>query len=246
MDYLTKYYKNLSEQLQEKVNYYTKLIETYSTIMPDPEGRYPGRKPRNPSHWDEPTEEPDMSDWKYPHPMPRPSDSGVWEDGGGKFPSPKPYPYPGGGKEKMPPVKPPFIGKEKVPPTKPPFGKEKKPIKGELFDREHLMGESTSMSENLGDKIMKSFLKFLNEESESNKRELERINQDRKDEGKPPFKTLDQALTYYEKEDEKARRKKLRENREVSKAGDYDDSDLPPKGPKNFEIIDKIDGSIAE
>lgn len=48
----------------------------------------------------------------------------------------------------------------------------------------------------------------INEESESNKRELERINQDRKAEGKPPFRTLDQALTHYEKEDERARRKK--------------------------------------
>lgn len=66
---------------------------------------------------------------------------------------------------------------------------------------------------------MKSFRAFLNEESESNKRELERINQDRKAEGKPPFRTLDQALTYYEQEDERARRKKLRENR------DFDDDE---------------------
>lgn len=50
---------------------------------------------------------------------------------------------------------------------------------------------------------------MVKEESESNKRELARINADRKAEGKPPFKTLDAALTYYEKEDERARKKKL-------------------------------------
>lgn len=50
---------------------------------------------------------------------------------------------------------------------------------------------------------------MMREESESNKRELARINADRKAEGKPPFKTLDAALSYYEKEDERARKKKL-------------------------------------
>lgn len=50
---------------------------------------------------------------------------------------------------------------------------------------------------------------MVKEESESNKRELARINADRKAEGKPPFKTLDAALSYYEKEDERARKKKL-------------------------------------
>lgn len=50
---------------------------------------------------------------------------------------------------------------------------------------------------------------MVKEESESNKRELARINADRKAEGKPPFRTLDAALTYYEKEDERARKKKL-------------------------------------
>lgn len=50
---------------------------------------------------------------------------------------------------------------------------------------------------------------MVKEESESDKRELARINADRKAEGKPPFRTLDAALTYYEKEDERARKKKL-------------------------------------
>jgi hypothetical protein len=50
---------------------------------------------------------------------------------------------------------------------------------------------------------------MVKEESESNKRELARINADRKAEGKPPFRTLDAALSYYEKEDERARKKKL-------------------------------------
>jgi hypothetical protein len=50
---------------------------------------------------------------------------------------------------------------------------------------------------------------MVKEESESDKRELARINADRKAEGKPPFRTLDAALSYYEKEDERARKKKL-------------------------------------
>lgn len=50
---------------------------------------------------------------------------------------------------------------------------------------------------------------MVKEESESNKKELARINADRKAEGKPPFRTLDAALSYYEKEDERARKKKL-------------------------------------
>lgn len=31
---------------------------------------------------------------------------------------------------------------------------------------------------------------------------------------------------------------------EASKASDYDDSDLPPKGPTKFSIVDKISGSM--
>lgn len=50
---------------------------------------------------------------------------------------------------------------------------------------------------------------MVKEESESNKRELARINADRKAEGKPPFRTLDAALSYYEKEDKRSRQKKL-------------------------------------
>jgi len=64
-----------------------------------------------------------------------------------------------------------------------------------------------NLSEQLQEKV-NILDRTIKEESESNKKELERINQDRKAEGKPPFRTLDQALTHYEKEDERARRKK--------------------------------------
>lgn len=50
---------------------------------------------------------------------------------------------------------------------------------------------------------------MVKEESESDKRELARINADRKAEGKPPFRTLDAALKYYEEEDKRARNKRL-------------------------------------
>lgn len=64
------------------------------------------------------------------------------------------------------------------------------------------------MFASLKENKMKNFLTFLHEESESNKKELARINADRKAEGKPTFRTLDAALTHYEQEDERARRKK--------------------------------------
>lgn len=54
---------------------------------------------------------------------------------------------------------------------------------------------------------------MVKEESESDKRELARINADRKAEGKPPFRTLDAALTYYEKEDERARNERARKKK---------------------------------
>lgn len=75
-----------------------------------------------------------------------------------------------------------------------------------------------NLSEQLQQKL-NHLQNLLAEESESNKEELARINRDRREEGKPTFKTLDAALKHYEEEDQRARRKKLKENR------DFDDDE---------------------
>lgn len=137
MNYLTNYYKNLSEQLQEKINYYTKLIESYSSyegIMPDSP-----KKLKNPIFGDGPLHElPD--EWKYPHPKPE-KVPGNWDgphDDSDIYDSEKypPVTKPKKGPEETEPK--PKDGGGKFPKPFPPYEKEKKPIKGSLFDRDHL------------------------------------------------------------------------------------------------------------
>lgn len=92
MNYLTNYYKNLSEQLQEQVNILSQKVrlliesDTYAGDAQETPGEAPGANP-----WIEP-------DWHPPELNPnqspvRPLDQRQWERDN---PKPQPYNYPGG------------------------------------------------------------------------------------------------------------------------------------------------------
>lgn len=110
MDYLTNYYKNLSEQLQEKINYLSKLIESQSEYIVPP-------KKKGPINWGDPR----------PHQIPE-------LDKYPKFPSEKPTKKPnwdGSHDEEQPEIP---VDRYPKYPGEDPNKKPKKPVKGPFSD----------------------------------------------------------------------------------------------------------------